>query len=143
MLTSFQISWSVCGLQTGGLLVALPQVREPAAAEDPVPVRGPLSEQPHCGGDQPKSVSLRQIHHPPGETQAFMDPAALQGPAQVTQAQGAAPVDKSNESMFQGLKSTTYLPCILTLIVLHVNWQLDSVHTTVNTYSALAFNAYS
>lgn len=77
--------------QTGGVFVALSQVRQPAAAEDPVCVRRPLGEQPHGHGDEPQGVALHQVHHASRERRAFMHAAALQRPLQVTQAERAAP----------------------------------------------------
>lgn len=78
-------------LHTRDVFVALPQVREPAATEDPVSVRRPLCEQPHCCGDQPQGVSLSQVYHASGEHEAIVDAAALQCPLQVTQTQRAIP----------------------------------------------------
>lgn len=65
---------------------------EPAAAEDPVSMRGPLCEQSHCCGDQLKNISFLQIHHSPREHGAFVHSTALQCPLQVTQTQRSIPV---------------------------------------------------
>lgn len=55
-------------------------------------MRRPLCEQPHCCGDQPQRISLRQIYHTSREHEAIVDTAALQCPLKVTQTQRTIPV---------------------------------------------------
>lgn len=75
----------VCKHHTRNVFVALPKVWEPAAAEDPVSMRGSLCDQPHCCGDQPQSISVCKIHHSSREHEAFMDTTTMKRPLQVTQ----------------------------------------------------------
>lgn len=63
-------------------------------------MRGSLCEQPHCCGDQPQSVSLRQIHHSTREHLALMNTAALKCPLQVAKAQWTIPVSNTIGATF-------------------------------------------
>lgn len=63
-------------------------------------MRGSLCEQPHCCGDQPQSVSLRQIHHSSREHLALMNGATLESPLQVIKTQWTIPVGNTVSAAF-------------------------------------------